>query len=888
MPDRWIAICRRLAPASHRERVFDPVVADLAAERAERFARAGSPVARAAVRARFGLGAFAAALGCRRIAWRETGLRSIGRQLASDLRHAARFLFRRPAFTLAAVLTLALGVGANAAIFSYVNHLLLSSAPVPDATGLVRAFGRTASYPYDVVSFPTYRDLRDGVRGLDLAAHVQTVTQVGDAAEGEARTVELVTGNFFRVLRLTPLAGRALDDRDTAVERSGAVAVVSASYWRSRLAADPGVVGRTIQLASSPFEIIGVAPDGFHGTYGAENVDFWVPLSMHGVIRPRGRSYETRGWGWLQMIGRVDPGRSMAEVRTGLDRIADDLHRRFDTPGSAQTAFLISPARLLAETERRRILPVLGAVFAFTVLLLVVTCANLAGLMQARLLSRAREVAIRISLGSSRGRLVRLWLTESALVAMVGGAVGLLLARGTTEWLSRLQTPAQFGPALRLPVPFDWRVVGFTLLVSLVAVVLFGWTPAMRASRSQPVDVLKDVGGTVTSGRRHARWRKAIVAVQVAVSVVLLVTSVLLARSLRNQQVFDPGFDGQRLALVHLRLINRRLPDADARDLLTRVRAAVRRVPGVTQVTAGLIVPLDASKESRGLRIPGYQPPDATSKGIVPVDYNIVDAEYFATMGIPIVSGRSWESASGAREVVINQTMARKFWPGRDPIGLPVELAGDGMFTVAGVVRDIAYYSIGDAPRPYVYFPDSVLVNFEPTIHARVSGSIEQILPAIQRAVRDADARLATSVATSFEHLRSVPLFPGRALAGTALAFGVIALLLTIVGLYGVVSASVGERTREIGVRMALGAESRRVLRDVLGDALRLTVVGAAIGFLGGYLTAVLMKSWLFETSPFDPIGYLAVAALVGSAAIAAAWFPARRAASIDPVEALR
>jgi hypothetical protein len=299
-------------------------------------------------------------------------------------------------------------------------------------------------------------------------------------------------------------------------------------------------------------------------------------------------------------------------------------------------------------------------------------------------------------------------------------------------------------------------------------------------------------------------------------------------------------------------------------------------------------VPLDASKESRGLRIPGYQPADATSKGIVSVDYNIVDAEYFATMGIPIVSGRSWKNGSGVREVVVNQTMAREFWPGRDPIGLPVELAGDGMFTVAGIARDIAYYSIGDAPRPYVYFPDSVLVNFEPTIHARVSGSTEQSLPAIQRAVREADARLATSVATSFEQLRSVPLFPGRALAGTALAFGVIALLLTIVGLYGVVSASVGERTREIGIRMALGAASQRVLRDVLGDALRLTAVGAAIGFLGGYLTAVLMKPWLFETRPFDPIGYFAVAALVGSAAIAAAWVPARRAASIDPAEALR
>ena len=612
---------------------------------------------------------------------------------------------------------------------------------------------------------------------------------------------------------------------------------------------------------------------------------------MHALVRPRQRSYENRGWGWLQMIGRIETATPVAAVRTGLDRVATDLHDRFDPRGSERTAYVTTPAHLLPESHREAILPILGSTFVFTLLLLVVTCANLAGLMHARLLARAREVAIRYSLGSSRRQLMRLWLLESLALAAMGGALGLVLARGTTWLLSRVQPPAQIAPELPVDIPFDWHVVGFTILVSIASALVFGWAPAVRAARLQPVDALKDVGGTSTGGPRQARLRRLAVTLQVSISVTLLVTSALLVRSLWKQQRFDPGFETDRLGLVALDLVNQRIPEAEVRATLALALERIRQVPGVTHASAGLVVPLGFSSERRGLRIPGYTPANPQAKGIVSVDYNIVDAEYFVTMGIPIVSGRSWEpstSAQGAREVVINETMARRFWAGRNSLGQPVELVGQGSFVVAGIARDITYYEIGEAPRPYIYFPDRVLLDFQPKLHVRTAGPAEPVLPAVERLVRAVDPRFAPSGSTTFLALRQAPLFPGRALATSALAFGLIALALTAVGLYGVVAASVGQRTREIGVRMALGAEARVVLREMLRDALRLTGAGAAVGFAGAYLTASAMRSLLFQVGPFDGVAYLLVGTVIATTTIAAAWVPARRAASIDPVVALK
>ena len=802
----------------------------------------------------------------------------------ADVRHALRRFGRQPLFAIVATLTLAVGIGANVTIFGFVNQYLLARMPVPAPDDLVRVY-ELRSGRYDIGSYPNYRDLRDGDIGLDLAAHVITQVALGAGETAEPRRAELVTGNYFRVMRMMPLAGRLLDVRDDEAEGAHAVVAIGEGLWRSRFNADPAIVGQSIRLNDEPYEVVGVVPGTFHGSGGMTTADLWAPLAMQQQLRPRNQKLANRGWGFLSMIGRLSPGATLATVKAGLDRVGADLNRQYATQYGAQTLAAV-PARTVPEGDRRKLAPYLYMTIAFTTLLLVVTCANLAGVMQARVIARRRELAIRQSLGAARWRVASEWLTECVLLAGAGGLTGMIVARLAMAAVLRSRPVLQLVGHNSLDAPIDWRVATFAGGISLAAALLFGLMPALRAASAQPVSLLKEEATTSTGGRSGSALRRSAVLLQVAVSTTLLLASALLVTSLRNLQQFDLGFRTDHLAMVTVDLKFRRVPAGQFGPYISELLTRARGLTGVASVAVAADVPLGGGQDGYGYRIPGYTPP--SGKSLVSIDTNIVSAGYFETMGLTFTSGGAWSAAAPARVAVINQTMASRFWPGRDPVGQPLEFIGQGMLTVAGVVRDSTNYDIGESPMPYAYLPAEIVPQSVFVLVARTTEPPAARVAALADVVRAVDARARALGATTFEEAREVPLYPQRMLATTAMLFGIFALVLTSIGLYGVVSQSVGQRTREIGVRVALGARPAAIQYDVLKQALLLVGLGAVAGLGVGYALAGGLRQWLFGVRPFDAAIYLGVAIVLGGVALVAAWIPARHAARIDPIQALR
>ena len=885
----WLRVCRALVRADLRARVFDPTVHDLDVRRARRLD--GHPPALMHLIANVGwlLGVLTAAIQCRllrrpsSVPAPDTRADGIVVRWSRDARLALRRMRREPAFAAFAVSTLAFGIGANVAVFSFVNAYLVAPLPLPDASRLVRVCGHTTSSPCDVVSYPNYADLRDATPGLDLAAHAVTTVVVGPDDTGESRSVELVTGNYFRALRVTPLLGRLLDARDDVTEMAHPVVVLGEAYWRGREGGRPNIIGQTILLNGASYEVVGVAPASFHGTQSGSNPDLWAPLMMQQQLRPRKLTLRARGWGWLHLIGRIDDRSSLTQVQAALDRTAADLARQFPSTGDAKT-YVARPATVLEEDDRASLMPAASLTMALCGLLLIVTCANLAGLMQARAVARRREVAIRQSLGAARARLLAEWLTECLAIALIGGAAGLGLARLVAIGIAQLPSAA-FLRVAHLDVPLDWRVFSFAFATSIVAALLVGLPTARWATSVGVSDVLKDEGASTSGGgRRGLRLRRATVLVQVAAAAVLLVGSGLLLASLRNLRTFDPGFRPDHLAGASVDLKRAQLSGPAAGAFTQAALDRVRALPGVVSADIVGNVPLTNNHDRIGFRIPGYVAPDGTP--IASIDMNVVSAGYFSTMRIPFVEGRTW--TAGEHAVVVNDAMARHFFPAGGALGASIEVVGEGPVTIAGIVRDSAYFNVGETPIPFVFLPAEVGMPTGYTMIARTSVPPEQALGAITEAIRATDTRVRPFDVGTFEGWRETQLYPQRLLAWAASAFGAIALGLTAIGLFGVVSTSVALRTREIGIRMALGARPDRVLAGVLRESAALVIVGAAVGLALAYASAGLLRQWLFGVSRFDATTYVLVVVVLGAMTLMAAGLPARRASRIDPIRALR
>jgi putative ABC transport system permease protein len=707
---------------------------------------------------------------------------------------------------------------------------------------------------------------------------------VGANDSNDTEPLELVTGNYFRVLQLSPVAGRLIDPQDDGAEGAHPVVVIGAAFWRARFQGRPGAVGQTLLLNGAPYTIIGVAPASFRGTGGANRVDLWAPVSMQQQLRPRNLDLTARNWGWLRMIGRLAPGMPRARAQAGLDRVAAGVNRRF--PSKTPLAFTLSPASVLEEPDRQALLPFVRLTFVFSALLLVVTCANLAGLMEARATARRRELAVRQSLGAGRARLVAEWLAESAVLATAGGAGALALAYGVGWALARFRPPAELVGNLQIAAPIDWRVFTFAALVAGLAVVLVGLLPAWRASADAPLALLKEDAVTTSGGRRGTRLRRATVFVQVAAAAVLLVASGLLVASLRNLRHVDPGFPTGHLATVTVSLSQQKPTPAQAGAFAAGLLARVRAIPGVLTADRVTDVPLTDNQDSDVFQIPGYTAPDGSTKVSIPD--NVVGARYFATLGVPFVAGRSWDPLGAAPAAVVNETFARRFFAGRDPIGAAIVFVDRGSLTITGVVKDSVYYQVGEAPMPFVFLPAELARPAGFTVLARTAGDPAVVLPALARAVTATDARVRPAELTTFEQARAVQLYPRSVLAWASSAFGAVALVLTAIGLFGVVSTSVGQRTREIGIRMALGARPGGVLTGVLGESAALVGGGTLVGLVAAGSVTGFLRQWLFGVTPVDAGVYLVAGLLLSAMALAAAWMPARRAARIDPVVALR
>ena len=892
MPDRWIRFCRRFVPEPLRSDAFDPTVHDLHQDWLARRLSPASAVARGTAALRLRLAVLLAAIECRGLAASRVRPAADGRSsrrwvpAGLVLRSAIRIFAREPALTAVVVITLALGTGANLAVFRLVNQFLLAPIAAAEPRDLVRVFGLSSRGATDVVSYPNYTDVRDRLTRLDLAAHAQPTARVGGVESGELRTVELVSDNFFRVLGRPAILGRLIDDRDRGPEGATPVVVVSETWWRTRLGSQPDVIGQAILINSTTFRIVGVAPRGFRGTYAARQVDLWAPLTMHDQVRPRGQRLAMRGWGWLSMIGRLRDGAGGAVAQAEVDAAIETMRRGGSVDPAAVPGMSVQPAAAMSEADRRALVPAVTAIYALTCLLLLVTCANLAGLMQARLADRRRSLAVRRSLGATSGRVAGEWMTESMVLSVAGGGAGLGVAALLGWLLGALPIPAELVGDLSVQGPTDWRVLVYAVGLSLLTGLLVGLIPSIRAGRLDPNALLKGESGAVASGRHAMRGRRAAVFIQVAASVVLLVVAGLLTTGVGRQLSFDPGFETGRLAVLDVDLRRQGLARGEWAGATAAVLERLRALPGVIAAGISTHVPLELGQDRLGFVIPGFTPPDG--RRYVSIDVCSVNATYFDALGAKFVQGGPWMPGSGAMGVVVNETAARTFWPSGDAVGNAIALVGGPSAIVSGVVRDTLYYEVGEAPRPFVFTPAEADPPASFIIIVRTAGEPRARLREFALALPAVDRRLAPSHIGTFEDLRAVPLFPARLLSAAALAFGGLAFFLTALGLYGVVATSVSQRTREIGVRMALGARPSTVVRGVVRDALAVTLAGALAGFGAAYAAAAPLSEWLYGVGRFDIAVYVMVAAATVAMALTAAALPARRAASVDPVQALR
>ncbi len=812
--------------------------------------------------------------------------------LSHDLRYAVRQLLKTPGFTIVALLSLGLGIGINTTIFSVVSALLLQPLPVAEPARVVGVFTSDFSGPaFGGSSYADFNDLHDRARSYEaLAATMFVSVSLSGSGQPAVATAEVASGDYFRVVGRPALRGRYFAPDESRPGGPVNVAVISAGLWHQRFAGDESVVGRTMTIAGRPFTIIGVGPEDFSGLTRGVAVDVWVPILAYGQLKPGDDFLDSRGNRGLFVVGLLKPGISQRAAQAEAGLLAAQLHRAYPDQWtdvrSEPRRFTLVPEPDLRFTPQFRGMALGAAALMLTLagIVLLIACANLSNLMLTRAAARRKEIAIRLSLGSAPGRLVRQLLTESVVLAVAGGVVGVLAALWSTDLLSAFPAPAPLSAQLHYTL--DARVLSFAVLVSVATGVLLGLAPALQASRSDVVAALRDDA----AGPRRSRLRSAFVVAQVAMSLVLLVAGGLFVRSLRNATAIDPGFRTRSALLLSLNLdlngySGDRVPGF-FRELVDNVRA----IPGVEAAAVTTSVPLGGGRTRRSLRVAGYTPRPGEE---MELPMATVGAGYFETMGVPVLRGRGFaasdrEGAPGA--VIVNEAFAARFWPGANPIGRAVLLDGDGgpVSTVVGLVANGKYSSLGEAPGPFYYTAFEQHPRPAGVIVVRTTGDPRSIIGPVRAAVVALDRNLPITGITTLQEQLDLSTLPARA-AGILLgAFGLLGLVLAAVGLYGVMAYSVQQRTHEIGIRMALGARAADVLQLVVRRGLSLTLMGLAIGLALALPLSRFVGGFLYGLSPSDPATLVAVVALLGAVALAAAYLPARRAAHISPSDALR
>jgi len=812
-----------------------------------------------------------------------------------DLRYAVRLLRRNPLFALTAVLSLAIGIGANTTIFTIANALLFKPPPgVADASRLVDVGRSQDGQGFDNGSYSNYLDIRarntvfSGIYAYRLGPEPMSLR----GKDGAERIYgEMVSTNYFNVLGTPPHIGRLFTSDDSEQPAATPLAVLSHRFWMRRFNGDPAIVGQTLVLNGRPFMVIGVTPEGFHGTTLLTS-DLWVPVNMVGELASRlpPAILTSRESAWLVMGARLKPGVTVGQAQAELANIGRALEQEFPDANRGKGLRVVASSPVPGDGAP--VAAFMAVLMAIVMLVLAIACANVAGVLLARATTRRREIAVRLAIGAGRGRLIRQMLVESTLLFLIGGSGGLVLARLMTGALLSLL------PAVPLPIDvtlaLDGRAVVFTLTLSLVAAILSGLAPAFHASRAEVVGALK----SDTQGGPERIWlRHAFVVSQVALSIVLVVGAGLFARALQRASEIDPGFDphGVELATLDLSLGGYTADTGRvfARELIRRVR----ETPGVQAAALSAVMPLgDRGIGLGGLAVPGVEL--RNGRRFFDVDWNVITPGYFATMKMALLTGRDFSDADreGTPSVVIvNETAARQWWPRQDALGKTLLQetgrpdAPDAVrtLTVVGVARDSKYRNLGEDPRPFVYVPIQQQYMSRTVIAAR-SAHGQRLAGELRALLASMNPNLPIVQALTFDAYSQLGLLPQRIAASVAGSLGLVGVLLAAIGIYGVTAYMVSSRTREIGIRMALGAERASVVRMVLRQGLTLTMIGAAIGLAVAAAASRLLGSLLFGVGATDPLTFIGSTLLFFVVGAAACYVPARRATAIGAMDALR
>lgn len=802
--------------------------------------------------------------------------------VARDLAFSLRMMRKTPGFTLVAMLTLALGIGANTTIFSWVNAILLNPLPGVSAPGrVVEVITLSKSESYTSMSYPDFLDYRRQASTLaGIVVHDMDAGALNTPHGAERIWVELASDNFFDVLGVRPILGRTF----VAAEGKSPVPVVviSERLWRNRLGSDPDIVGKTLDINRTLFTVIGVAPKEFVSGYTGLAMDVWAPVQMAGTFIPGTDRLTHSGIQWLDSLARLKPGVTPAQAAGELSAIATHLDRG---PGASEVRVGVFPMWRSPRGAQSILGPVLMVLMAVVGVILLITCANVANLLLSRAAARRREFAVRLSIGCSRARLLRQMLTETLLLVTFSAGAALLAQRWTGGLLLRFIPPSDL--PVTLVTGLDLRILAFTAGLALASALFFGIVPAWQAGRTDLATTLKNE--SLQGGARRGWLRNALVIAQLALSLLLLISAGLFIRSLQKAKLFDPGFRADHLLLAQVDLFSAGYDKARGQQALERMLTGIRSLPGVESASMARRVPLSLAggSSSSTLEPEGYQAPKGTRAWSY---FNTVAPEYFNTMRIPVLRGREFSTSDRAdapEGFMINQTFAERYWPGQDPIGKRIRY-GANWYPVVGMVADSKYRRLNEPPSPFVY--QSTTWNYVPQVifHVRTATDPVMLSAPMRQVVAQVDPKLPVYGVTTMEETIASASFQQRLVASLLGAFGLLAVVLASVGLYASMAYSVSRRTRELGVRMALGANRSDVGRLVLGNALRLTAVGIAVGLALAAGATRLFASLLFGVKATDPAIFGGVVLLLAAIALLASYMPARRAAQLDPLEALR
>jgi predicted permease len=829
--------------------------------------------------------------------------------LLQDIRFGLRTLGKNPGFTIVAILTLALGIGANAAIFSLTDQVLLRLLPVERPQELVvltspgvnhgRVWSDSDGGPS--FSYPMYKDLRDRNEVFTgLLARYHTAVNVAGQRESQLAEGELVTGNYFQVLGVRPFLGRVFSAQDETAPGANPVTVVSYGYWTRHFGSDPNILNKQLAVNGSSLTIVGVAWPGFTGVQVGQIPDLFIPITMKAQMTPNWDGLADRNDHWMTMLGRLKPGFSVAKAQAGLaplyrslmegDAVALKLSSRDQQEFVNRKLVLAggSHGRPILQHDAKQPLLVLMAMVG---LVLLIACANLAGLLIARGEGRQREIALRLALGAGRGRLVRQLMTESLILATAGGAAGLALA----SWMLSVivhSIPENEG-ASGLVAQLDYRVLIFACVVSLVTGVLFGLAPAIRATHTDLQSVLKDQGVNVSGGKANVRVRKSLLVSQIALTAVLLAAAGLFAHSLLNLKTQDLGVRPDHVLEFSISPELNRYTPPQTIALADRIRKSIERLPGVRSVSESEIPMLANSNSSSNITVPGH---NAQEDEDMNVDHNAVGPNFLAAMGIPLLNGREIseaDSSTSAKVAIINEAMARRYFAGRNPIGMHFGFGGGKDVKldteIVGVVKDSKNTDVKTAARPFLFLPYSQSEHAgEATFYVRTNQDPVALTVTVRNLIQGFDGNLPVYGVKTLTAQVDEIIFTDRLVTIFSLCLGLLASLLAAVGLYGVMAYVVARRTREIGIRMALGATQQNVAWMILREIIGMLGAGLCIGLVAAYGIGRVVESQLFGVKAGDPIVFVIAAGLLVAVALLAGWLPSRKAANVDPMVALR